>query len=99
MVAIKDIEMPKSCGGCNCSGIGVCKEWVYLNGYDLGKKRADTCPLVETEELKTGEWIEERDDYGELTGWHCSNCYDKTGFVTTCAWDYCPKCGSKNILR
>lgn len=39
--------MPKSCGECNCSGTGVCKEWAILNGYDLGEKRADSCPLVE----------------------------------------------------
>ena len=48
-----------------------------------------------TPTCKKGKWIEERDDYGELTGWHCSNCYDKTGFVTTCAWSYCPNCGAK----
>ena len=50
MVAIKDIDMPKSCGECNCSGTGVCKKWVSLNGYDLGKKRADDCPLIEIEQ-------------------------------------------------
>lgn len=44
---------------------------------------------------KKGKWIEERDDYGELTGWHCSNCYGKTGFFTTCKWDYCPNCGAE----
>lgn len=44
---------------------------------------------------KKGKWIEERDGYGNITGWHCSNCYDKTGFVTTCTWDYCPSCGAE----
>lgn len=44
---------------------------------------------------KVGKWIAERDDYGNITGWHCSNCYNKTGFVTTCAWDYCPNCGAE----
>lgn len=48
---------------------------------------------------KVGKWIAERDDYGNITGWHCSNCYDKTGFVTTCAWDYCPSCGSRNEVE
>ena len=43
-----------------------------------------------------GHWIEHRDDYGEITHWHCSNCYDDTGFITTCAWDFCPNCGSDN---
>jgi hypothetical protein len=42
-----------------------------------------------------GKWIKECDDYGLETGWHCSNCYDKTGFVTTCAWSYCPACGAE----
>ncbi len=41
-----------------------------------------------------GHWIEERNDYGEIECWHCSNCYDDTGFITTCAWDYCPNCGA-----
>lgn len=43
-----------------------------------------------------GHWIEERNDYGELTHWHCSNCYDNSGFITTCKWDFCPNCGSNN---
>jgi GTPase SAR1 family protein len=43
-----------------------------------------------------GHWIEHRDDYGEITHWHCSNCYDDSGFITTCKWDYCPNCGSDN---
>ena len=51
--------------------------------------------LPSVEERKVGKWIEERDDYGNITAWHCSNCYDKTGFITTCAWDYCPSCGAE----
>lgn len=47
------------------------------------------------QEPKKGHWIEERDDYGEITHWHCSNCYDDSGFITTCKWDYCPNCGAK----
>lgn len=43
-----------------------------------------------------GHWIEERNDYGEITHWHCSNCYKDSGFITTCKWDYCPSCGSDN---
>lgn len=42
-------------------------------------------------------WIDERDDYGEIQGWHCSNCYEDTGFTTDCKWDFCPKCGAKMI--
>ena len=44
---------------------------------------------------KKGKWIEERDDYGEITHWHCSNCYDDSGFTTTCKWDFCPNCGAE----
>ena len=43
-----------------------------------------------------GHWIEERNDYGEIIHWHCSNCYDDSGFMTTCKWDFCPNCGSDN---
>jgi hypothetical protein len=59
-------------------------------GVEIG-----TLPPVQPKS-KTGHWIEERYDSGNMIGWHCSNCYDKTGFVTTCAWDFCPNCGSDN---
>lgn len=52
-------------------------------------------PLVAPLKPK-GHWIEERNDYGEIEHWHCSNCYDDSGFITTCKWDYCPNCGSDN---
>ena len=94
MVAIKDMEMPKSCGECNCSGTGVCKEWVYLNGYDLGKKRADTCPLVETEEHKTGKWTgEEEGYYSECSCCGASFLWEDYKYLGD--WKYCPKCGAK----
>ena len=64
------------------------------NKITLGEYEEMTKPL-DQEILKVGKWIEEHDDYGKLTGWHCSNCYDKTGFVTTCAWDYCTSCGAE----
>lgn len=48
-----------------------------------------------TPQQKMGWWIEERNDYGEIINWHCSNCYDDSGFITTCKWDYCPNCGAK----
>ena len=50
---------------------------------------------LKEQEPKTGHWVEERDDYGEIICWHCSNCYDGSGFITTCKWDYCPNCGAK----
>jgi hypothetical protein len=40
-----DMDMPKCCGTCNMSGTGACKEWMDLKGYDMGQKRADTCPI------------------------------------------------------
>ena len=48
-----------------------------------------------TPQPKMGRWIEERNDYEEITRWHCSRCYDDSGFTTTCKWDYCPNCGAK----
>ena len=44
-----------------------------------------------------GHWIEELNDYEEIQGWHCSNCYEDTGFTTDCATNFCPKCGAKMI--
>ncbi len=48
-----------------------------------------------TPQPKIGHWIEEINDYEEITHWHCSNCYGDSGFITTCKWDYCPNCGAK----
>lgn len=48
-----------------------------------------------TAQQKMGHWIEERNDYGEIQGWHCSECYEDTGFTTNCKWDFCPSCGAK----
>jgi hypothetical protein len=47
MIVIKDMDMPKTCGGCRMSGTDVCTEWFGLKGYEMGNKRADTCPLQE----------------------------------------------------
>lgn len=90
------MEMPKECYNCPLldGEYGTCNI-IGETEVDMTEERAKNCPLVEIEERKVGKWIEERDDYGNITAWHCSNCYDKTGFVTTCAWDYCPSCGSK----
>lgn len=48
-VIINGMEMPKSCGGCELSGTGVCKSWSQVQGYDMGQKRAQDCPLVPIE--------------------------------------------------
>ena len=57
MIAIKDFEMPGSCNDCpmaietgfcevSCS---ILEEIIYLDCYDICKKRKDNCPLVEVE--------------------------------------------------
>ena len=64
-----DMDMPKCCGTCNMSGTGACKEWMNLKGYDMGQKRADTCPIkCDIEDIKAeieqivneGEEVEKR---------------------------------------
>ena len=47
-----------------------------------------------TPERPKGHWIEERNDYGEIQGWHCDKCYEDSGFTTKCKWDFCPNCGA-----
>lgn len=61
----------------------------------IDKKFNEFVESYNPEIKRKGKWIKEYDDYGGETGWHCSNCYDKTGFVTTCAWSYCPACGAE----
>ena len=58
------------------------------------RKNIEETPSVSLQS-KIGHWIEERDDYGEIMNWHCSNCYEDSGFITTCKWDYCPECGAR----
>jgi len=50
-----------------------------------------------TPQSKTGHWIEEIDDYGEVIGWHCDKCYEDSGFTTDCKWNHCPNCGAKMV--
>lgn len=64
----------------------------FTKGFELGLKKAPT-----NSQPNIGHWIEERNDYGEITGWHCDKCYEDTGFTTTCKWDHCPSCGAKMI--
>lgn len=61
----------------------------------VDKKFNEFVESYDFENKRKGKWIRERDDYGGATGWHCSNCYDKTKFVTTYAWSYCPACGAE----
>ena len=58
-----DMDMPKCCGTCNMSGTGACREWTNLKGYDIGQKRADTCPIkCDIEDIKA-EITEIRDSW------------------------------------
>ncbi len=57
--------------------------------------RAEVLQILDECEGDLGYWIEERNDYGELTGYHCSACYEDTGFTTDCAWAFCPECGKR----
>lgn len=50
-------------------------------------------PLV-TPERPKGKWIDEVNDFGEITAFHCSNCYEDTGHITECKYDFCPSCGA-----
>ena len=45
--------------------------------------------------LRHGHWVAERDPYGDVKSFHCSECYDDTGFFTLCTSEYCPKCGCR----
>ena len=96
MVAIKDMEMPKSCSECNlttCKGYG--EPWNYccsvtLTDIDLNDtEKPSDCPLVEIQERKVGRW-----EKNEHTFWTCSECglinkYNRIQYA------YCPNCGSK----
>ena len=45
---------------------------------------------------ETGYWIIERDpDIGKDMSYHCSKCYEDSGFTTACASKFCPNCGKK----
>lgn len=43
---------------------------------------------------RKGHWVIERDpNTGKDMSYHCSNCYEDSGFYTTSASKYCPNCG------
>ena len=45
-----DKEAPSCCGECCCSGTDVCRQWMTVKRADLGKKRAEACPIVSEED-------------------------------------------------
>lgn len=68
---------------------------------------ADKVPIIAREILEDalrkaydtqdeiGYWIIERNSYEEDIAYHCSKCYEKSGFTTTSADKFCPNCGKK----
>ncbi len=79
----------------------IINKWLSHSDYELKDhiysmtEKIHNLPSIIPQPRK-GHWIEERNDYGEIIHWHCSNCYDDSGFITTCKWDFCPNCGSDN---
>ena len=75
-----------------------CEMWAKHKGEEPhGKVYEEHKLILELleQEPRKGHWIEEKNDYGEVTGWHCDKCYEDSGFTTTCKWDFCPNCGAK----
>ena len=81
MVGIKDMEMPICCMNCRLLG----KEEMYCPIYPrrdldlitVATSKPDWCPLVETEERKTGKWILNDNQGVQAVGYltyHCSEC-------------------------
>ncbi len=103
MVAIKDINMPKSCDTCSFnredsqSRDYCCINWADLRWVKSGKRDED-CPLIEVVEPKRGYWIDLNKDnkgYCDDNGnpyVKCSECGYNNG---TDRSEYCPECGTK----
>ena len=106
MVAIKDMEMPKSCSNCDfcvedkyadmtCVLLG--SEWEETDYND--NHIDENCPLVEIEERKVGKWIYDKTSQN----WRYSECNEtpKTlGYVGTSAFmkehfEFCNHCGAE----
>ena len=96
MVAIKDMEMPRSCKECKDKRIDHITFELCLrtgrNVVDCKDYRHCDCPLVEIEERKVGEW-ENTNDPEEWFGdqFKCSVC----GAITLGNGLYCPHCGAE----
>lgn len=48
-VIVTGMDIPKSCGGCNASGTGVCRKWFDFK--EIGSKRSEHCPLKSVDGL------------------------------------------------
>jgi hypothetical protein len=102
MIAIKDMEMPKNCGECDCScwhdycGTYFCS----LTGNDVLENQKDMdCPLVEIEENKVGKWIDCGHVDRGFRKYKCSICsdfvYEKEYLIKH--HKYCLHCGADMV--
>jgi len=82
-----------------------CKECIHYEVCRaLCKSKEELMPCVVFKyrshfvELKSAEWIEDEDMYGDLI-YHCSNCGEhfilEEGTPTDNGYFYCPNCGAK----
>lgn len=88
-IVIKGIEMPTNCQSCPCSDdesrfCRAANEYIPM----LGKP--NFCPLVETEDRKTGRWIEWTK--GRAMCPFCKKEPVAKGWET---FIYCPHCGAR----
>ena len=61
----------------------------------VAKRIIETEPTIDAVPIVHAHWIAERDPYGKVQAYHCSACYEKTGYYTYEASAYCPRCGTK----
>lgn len=109
IVAIKDMEMPKSCYECKLDiRTDVCLafcEWNKEHPYSIrATDRLPDCPLSEVPERKKGKWIDaewENINTGEKRkGRRCSVCgngyfrYDVSVNTVSDIPNFCPNCGA-----
>ena len=99
MVAIKDMEMPRSCKECKDKRIDHITFELCLrtgrNVVDCRDYRHCDCPLVEIEERKHGKWEQDK-LFGECA-YVCSFCHTIWTSSEIQNMHYCPTCGA--IMR
>lgn len=74
-------------------------EWLHnmtKHGVPIqAAKRKALVVALEALQDDYGAWEKEINDEGKIEGWHCSNCYDTTGFHTTQTSEFCPRCDAR----
>ena len=93
----------------DCVHDKVCSEYFHAFWGHTANKHSDLinaepkdCPYFKDRsrfvELKSAEWIEDEDMYGDLI-YHCSNCNEhfvlEEGTPADNCYFYCPNCGAK----